>query len=224
MFSAVIFDFDGVLVNTEELGIGLEMAALGRIGLNYGRSEFIRRFVGLADSQITKIYNEEHVRQWGTPLPADFMTNMKAEKYKLFDDKICAIPGAVGFVEKLKLPIAVASSSRTEQLYRKIRRADLERFFTPHIYSTQLVERSKPSPDIYQLVAQKIGHSPNKCLVIEDSVPGVRAAVAAGMTAWGFLGGGHLEVEDGELLRDQGARQVFASYEEISSEFFSLYS
>ena len=215
LFSAVIFDFDGVLANTEELGLRVELEALSRIGLNYSREEYIRRFMGLSDVQIREIYAAEHLHRLGRELPSDFVSNVKALKHKAFDEKICPIPGVIALLHGLDAPKAVASSSRAAQLNHKMERIGLHSLFDPHIYSTQLVGRSKPAPDIYLYAAQKLGSDPKRCLVIEDSPNGIRAAVAAGMTVWGFLGGGHMSPHHDDLLRSAGAQKTFTSYEEI---------
>jgi HAD superfamily hydrolase (TIGR01509 family) len=219
LFSAIIFDCDGVLVNTEELGLVIELEALRRIGLDYSRDEYITRFMGLGDAELRATYAEEHIRRLGRALPVSFVSDMKAEKRRAFDEKIRTIPGVSDFLQRLNVPIAVASSSSIEQLSHKMERVGLHARFRPHIYSSQLVARPKPAPDIYLYAARKLQSKPEQCLVIEDSPNGIRAAAAAGMTVWGFLGGGHLGTAHEDLLLNAGAHKLFASYEDIQSEF-----
>jgi HAD superfamily hydrolase (TIGR01509 family) len=108
--------------------------------------------------------------------------------------------------------IAIASSSRAHFLESKLKRMGLYELAAPHVYSADLVAAGKPAPDIFLYAAEKIGAAPAGCLVLEDSVNGVRAGVAAGMAVWGFTGGGHCYVGYGERLAEAGAHRVVSDY------------
>jgi beta-phosphoglucomutase-like phosphatase (HAD superfamily) len=108
----------------------------------------------------------------------------------------------------LRLPKAVASSTGVAQLESKLRKTAMWELFAPHAYSADLVARAKPAPDIFLHAAAAIGVPPGRCLVLEDSVNGVRAGLAAGMRVWGFVGGGHCGAEWGETLKDAGCETV----------------
>ena len=116
---------------------------------------------------------------------------------------------------------AVASSSGIDGLHEKLKLTGLHHLFSPHIYSGQQVERGKPAPDLFLFAAARLDRAPEDCLVIEDSVNGIRAAVSAGMEAWGFTGGGHADADlEGRLIH-AGAQKVVSNYDELGSEFRS---
>jgi HAD superfamily hydrolase (TIGR01509 family) len=114
--------------------------------------------------------------------------------------------------------IAVASSARAVFLESKLKRMGLYDLAAPHVYSADLVAAGKPAPDIFLHAAGKIGADPARCLVLEDSVNGVRAGCAAGMTVWGFTGGGHCYDGYGERLAAAGAHRIVENYEAFIGE------
>jgi len=180
--AAIIFDCDGVLVNSEALGVEVERRALARVGLEYEYHEFLTRFTGLADADLVESADTERRKRLGAGLPADFVQALNDEKQRLFSTALKAIDGVIALVESIAIPKAVASSATSAELIDKLRFTGLHHLFEPHIYSTELVEAGKPAPDIYFFAAGKLRCVPAQCLVIEDSVNGVRAGVAAGMT------------------------------------------
>jgi HAD superfamily hydrolase (TIGR01509 family) len=113
---------------------------------------------------------------------------------------------------KARGAVAVASSSRAHFLDSKLKRMGLFDLAAPHIYSADLVEHGKPAPDIFLYTAEKLGVPPRQCLVLEDSVNGVRAGLAAGMQVWGFVGGGHCYDGYGDRLMEAGAQQIMRDY------------
>jgi len=141
----------------------------------------------------------------------DFFTGLVEQRRKK-KDLLQTVPGAAGVLRDISMPFAVASSSRTEFLESKLKRVGLWDLATPHVYSADLVEQGKPAPDIFLYAAEKLQVVPEKCLVIEDSVNGVQAGVAAGMTVWGFTGGGHCFEGHGERLLEVGAADVMDDF------------
>jgi HAD superfamily hydrolase (TIGR01509 family) len=127
-------------------------------------------------------------------------------------ERLCEVPGARAAIETMALPKAVASSSRPAFLREKLTLGGLVDLFEPHIYSTELVARGKPHPDIFLYAAEKLGVASARCLVIEDSVNGVQSGLAAGMTVWGFVGGGHCDEAMGERLLHEGAHRVVTDW------------
>jgi len=105
--------------------------------------------------------------------------------------ELTALPNSKELVDKFGGPVAVASSMPLIAIHRKLALVDLTDVFGSHVYSPEQVEQGKPAPDLFILAAQRLGLEPDRCLVIEDSVNGVRAGVAAGMTVFGFVGGSH---------------------------------
>lgn len=213
-FEAIIFDCDGVLVDSEALAVRGERQALADMGLDYEPPDYVRRFTGLHDGAFIE------------QLRADYRTRLAAEPPDDFEERIIdgrrremgaltAIDGAetamLAAREKAGA-VAVASSSRAHFLEAKLKRMGLWDCAAPHVYSADLVENGKPAPDIFLYTARKLNAAPERCLVLEDSVNGVAAGIAAGMTVWGFLGGGHVFDGHGERLMDAGAGANVADF------------
>ncbi len=219
-FEAVIFDCDGVLVNSEALGIDIERKALATFGLHYEHKDFLTRFMGLSDDDFLKALDADRQSQLGEALPDHFETMVEDEKRCVYATELKPISGVAAFVAAMTMPKAVASSARIEALARNLHLTTLHDLFAPHIYSAELVENGKPAPDLYLFAAERLDRSPTSCLVIEDSENGVRAGVAAGMTVWGFTGGGHADQGLGDRLRAAGADLIFADYAALGTNPF----
>ena len=216
-YAAIIFDSDGVLVDSEILGIEIELGALAAIGLPYERGDYVRRFMGMTDADFMRAANQDARRRIGRPLPDNFDAKVRTSKDRLYSKELKPIPGIHALIASLDCPTAVASSAKTADLRRNLRLTDLLERLEPHVYSADLVARGKPSPDVFLHAARRLGVAPNDCLVIEDSVNGVKAALAAGMTVWGFLGGGHATEDLGQRLSAAGAQAVKRSHDEIQA-------
>lgn len=214
-FEALIFDCDGVLVDSEVIAIQCEREILTGWGLDYAFETFVQRFVGLHNRDFHNAIAAD-AQAAGLALPDDFRTALHANHWKRFETELTAIAGVSDVVAAFPGLQAVASSSEADKLVRKLELAGLHDTFVPHVYSSDLVANGKPAPDLFLLAADRIGARPDACLVIEDSVNGVKAALAAGMTAWGFTGGGHADAGLAGRLTDAGAHSVFASHREIA--------
>ena len=207
-----IFDCDGVLVDSEVIYLAVDRHCLAEIGLIYTDDAYAKRFIGLTDADFFATLAQDYeARGLGT-----FPTSLPARMMALSEARIKAelepVPDGLAFVQSLKGPVAVASSSDLEMLHVKLEKTGLHAAFAPHIYSGQMVARGKPAPDLFLMAAERLGVSPAECIVIEDSVNGVRAARAAGRTAWGFTGGGHALPSLADDLRAAGAVEVFSSF------------
>ena len=202
-FDAIIFDCDGVLVDSEVLAIRGERRALADYGLDYSAAEFVRRFVGLHDDAFWTALRADYHDKHNRPAPDDFAEVILAARR----EEMAALQVIEGAAQALQAHpcVAVASSSRAHFLESKLKRMGLWEHAAPHVYSADLVENGKPAPDIFLYTAERLGVAPTRCLVLEDSENGVRAGVAAGMRVWGFLGGGHIFEGHGERLRTAGA-------------------
>ncbi|MEO0412994.1 MAG: HAD-IA family hydrolase [Pseudomonadota bacterium] len=213
--SAVIFDCDGVLVDSEIAGLKESAAYLKRHGLNWSQAELVERFSGLRDDQffdlLTRAFRDVH-----NAGPNEAFFKGLYDQRRLSGMPLEAMPGAYDAVKAIKTPVAVASSSRTDRLEKKLKTTQLWPLFAPHVYSADLVEHGKPAPDIYTYTAKQLGIDPAECLVIEDSVNGVRSGIRAGMAVWGFTGGGHCFEGHGARLEDAGARWVAPSFQALS--------
>ena len=205
---AVIFDCDGVLVDSEVIGLRVILGCLAEIGLTYDRQDYVERFLGSTWKDFYSRLDVDHRARLGAPLPADFPARVSARFAADADNESPLIAGAHDLIAALGVPKAVASGSSPAELDRKLRRTGLFDAFAPHIYSAQTVPQGKPSPDIYLHAAAQLGLDPTACVAVEDSVNGVRSAVAAGMTVVGFTGGGHCSPSLAAKLMDAGAAEV----------------
>jgi len=215
-FDGILFDNDGVLVDSEVIYISVECELLAEIGLIYDRSTYLTRFVGLSMPDYYRELAIDYRTNVGGDFPPDFAEKLSQRAWLRMEAELTALPNSKELVDKFGGPVAVASSMPLVAIHRKLALVDLTDVFGPHVYSAEQVEHGKPSPDLFLLVAQKLNLKPERCLVIEDSVNGVRAGVAAGMTVFGFIGGSHADVDLGVRLRDAGAVSVFKSHDEIA--------
>lgn len=208
MGTAILFDCDGVLVDSEVLAMEVELASLAEIGLAPEPIAYRRRYLGTSAADFFAGLEAEHRGAFGTPLPDGFEARLRRRYREAFDTRLTPIPGVHAMLAGLAGPRAVASSSSVAGLTRKLDRTGLTRFFGPHVYSAEMVARGKPAPDLFLHAARGLGVDPAGCVVVEDSVNGVRAARAAGMAAIGFTGGGHCHPAHGEDLLEAGAAVV----------------
>ncbi len=215
-FAAVIFDCDGVLVDSEALGLDQSIAYLCEHGFDWTPADLVRLFTGLRDDVFFDRLGEEYFAINGRAPEAAFFDGLLAVR-RSRRDELLPVPGAQTALAAIPLPVAVASSSRTQFLVSKLKRTGLYRFFDPHIYSADRVADGKPAPDIFLYTAQKIAADPARCLVIEDSENGVLAGCAAGMTVWGFVGGGHCYDGHGAALARAGAVRIVDNFVDLAS-------
>jgi D-ribulokinase len=204
--AVVVFDCDGVLVDSEVLALGVTRRAIGEAGLHLSDEETRQRFLGLRlDSLLSKVEAE-----LGSPLPAEFPDDLSRDILASFSRELKGIAGVRQAVEGLKARVCVASSSSPERLQLALRVCGYETLFAPNIFSAAEVVRGKPSPDLFLHAARSMGARAQDCLVIEDSVAGVSAARAAGMAVFGFVGGSHfLHLAQSESLTAAGAALIF---------------
>jgi HAD superfamily hydrolase (TIGR01509 family) len=208
----IIFDCDGVLVDSELLSCGCLSEVLAGYGIDLGVDEALGLFVGRSVAAVREYYQAR-----GTPLPEAFPAELKASVRRTFATSLVPIEGVGAVLQRLRLPICVASSSDLDRVALSLRITGLSGYFTGRLYSSQMVKHGKPAPDLFLHAAAAMGVDPGRTLVIEDSVSGVTAAKAAGMTVWGFTGGAHYASRDGRaILQAAGADHVFARMSEFS--------
>jgi HAD superfamily hydrolase (TIGR01509 family) len=200
----VIFDCDGVLIDSELLTIDVEVGLLAEAGITITADEIIERYVGIS----MKGMIADLEARFGRPLGDDFAARHALRVNKVFEHELQAMPGIAKVLVGLSGKICVASSSSPERLRHTLGLAELYDSFYPNIFSATMVTRGKPAPDLFLLAAERMGALPSRCVVIEDSLPGVEAAVAAGMTAIGFTGGSHCGAGHAERLGAAGAATV----------------
>jgi HAD superfamily hydrolase (TIGR01509 family) len=184
----VIFDCDGVLVDSERLTVAVEARMLTEMGWPITVDEVVRQFVGgSSDTMLAEI--ERHL---GAELTAEFDRRSTEEIIAAFHAELEPVDGVRDVIETLRqhmVPMCVASSGSHRKMDLTLGLTGLREFFEGCIYSGSEVERGKPWPDLFLYAARSLGAEPTRCVVIEDSINGCRAAVAAGMTCYGFAGG-----------------------------------
>jgi HAD superfamily hydrolase (TIGR01509 family) len=215
--TAIIFDCDGVLVDSEVLAHEIEMESLAEAGLVYSSDDFRERFMGLSDRAFFEALEADALQRIGRSIRDDTFPRMKARYRKALEERLKEVPGALALVSALPHVKAVASSSTTANLELKLRRTLLWDHFAPHIFSAEHVERGKPAPDLFLHAAKSLGVPAKDCLVLEDSVNGVAAGLAAGMRVWAFCGGGHIDPKATQRLLSSGAERAVASWAEAGS-------
>jgi HAD superfamily hydrolase (TIGR01509 family) len=210
----IVFDCDGVLVDSEVLACRAVAETLAAFGYGVPVESIAERFIGVSNRDMYAALAADT----GGALPDGFDAAMKRGALELFERELTAIAGLETVLPRLVIAKCVASSSLPDDIVWKLRRTDLLRWFpTTAIFSTALVARGKPAPDIFLYAAKKMGTSPGRSIAVEDSAPGVAAAKAAGMATFGFTGGSHCRPGQEARLRSAGADLVFADMRELPS-------
>ena len=202
----LIFDCDGVLVDSEMIANRVLAAQLSAIGFPITASQCMKRFVGKWMTDVVNIVREE-----GCDVPDDFIAALKVRDKEAFERELEPMPGVLDVIRDLRHARCVASSGSVEKMETTLGLGGLLPYFQPHLFSASMVKRGKPEPDLFLYAAQQMGQAAEFCLVIEDSTSGVLAAKRAGMRVWGFGGGSHAKQNpDHETsLRQAGAETVF---------------
>ena len=207
MPSLVIFDCDGVLIDSEAIFCAVDAEALTGLGYPTAPRDIARRFAGVPHRVAWDTISAEI----GYTQPVRWVDDILAECERRIEEELQPIAGAARLLADLSAAgsaFCVASSTGLASLRRNLERCDLLAMLDPNVFSVTQVRRPKPAPDVFLHAAAQMGADPGECLVIEDSVAGVTAARRAGMQALGFLGGGHVYDGLGERLRAAGATGV----------------
>lgn len=203
----IIFDCDGVLVNTEAILCQIDATELSRAGFDLSMEQLAERFSGVpAERMFSEIEKE-----WGRELPDDYRQRRALLIEKAYRNELTAIDGVHHALTLITQPVCVASSNSTSDLELLLTAAGLYSWFSPNIFSATMVAHPKPAPDLFLFAALRMKTIPASCLVIEDSVVGVQAARAAGMRVFAFCGGGHCSPGHGKRLVAHGADAFFSS-------------
>lgn len=184
-FGLVIFDCDGVLVDSETIAIRVDQRVLADLGWELGLEEIVERFVGRSDAH----FMAETERHLGIRLGPDWDVKYEPWYRTAFENELTAVDGIREALEGLRLPDCVASSGSHAKIRRSLGQTGLLPRFSGRIFSADLVARGKPAPDLFLHAAAQLGFAPTACAVVEDSVSGVQAARAAGMHVFAYAGG-----------------------------------
>jgi HAD superfamily hydrolase (TIGR01509 family) len=180
----IIFDCDGVLVDSEPISVRVDAAVLAEVGLHLSEQEIIDRYVGRSPS-VMRDAIEAHL---GHPLPDDWAAHSRPRYAEAFERELEPIDGIVDALDAISAATCVASSSEPDELVFKLTLTGLYDRFAGRIFSAVEVPNGKPAPDLFLHAAQQMGIDPGACAVVEDSQYGVQAARAAGMAAFGYTG------------------------------------
>lgn len=215
-FDALIFDFDGVLIDSEYVGNRQIAAYLTAAGHPTTVEQSMAQFMGLADRDF-----HAAVERWiGRALPDDFHEARAAEDARVMAEGIDAIAGAIDFVRALpaSLPRAVASSSSTRWISRHLDHIGLRADFGDHLYSgREHVARGKPAPDLYLHAASALGVSIDRCAILEDSPVGATGAVASGAYVIGLCAGLHCAPDHEHRLRAIGVNAIAHDFGQVAA-------
>jgi HAD superfamily hydrolase (TIGR01509 family) len=199
-FDLVIFDCDGVLVDSELITNRVFSQMLGEIGLHFTLDEMFERFVGRSMATCLDIISALR----GAPVPADFVDTCRERTARALQDRLIAVDGIREAVEVLPIPYCVASSGDHDKMRMTLGVTRLLDLFEGKLFSATQVPRGKPFPDVYLYAAERNGVDPRRCAVVEDSPIGVEAGVAAGMTVFGYA-----KLMKADRLAAAGASVIF---------------
>jgi HAD superfamily hydrolase (TIGR01509 family) len=218
-FDAIIFDFDGVLLESEYAGNKQIAEFLTGIGHPTTPAESMANFMGLAGKDFIAA-----IERWtGREVSSAFHDARAAEDARVMREGIDAVTGAVAFVRSLppEMPCAIASSSSTAWIVRHLEHLGIRDAFGDMIFSgREHVTNGKPAPDIYHHAADALGVDITRSVILEDSPVGATAAVASGAHVIGFCGGSHCAIDHGDRLRAIGVHQIASSFAEVSRAIF----
>jgi HAD superfamily hydrolase (TIGR01509 family) len=217
---ALIFDFDGVIADSEAIANTVLAQTVTDLGHSTTLDQALTRYSGRRwDEVLTEI--EAAI---GKPLPGNFSSDLKRATLERFRADLQEVSGARNFIKRFShIPRCIASSSSLDRLQLCLSVLALEAEFGSHVFSADMVARGKPHPDIFLFAADRLGARPDRCLVIKDSASGIRAAVAAGMTAVGLCAASHVREGHHLKLKDAGAVHLAHSWSDVehfAQQFF----
>jgi HAD superfamily hydrolase (TIGR01509 family) len=214
----VIFDCDGVLIDSELLSVRADVASFAEAGFSVTADEIRERYIGISQAAM----EADIAGRYGRVLPTDFADRHRRWLRAIFEKELTAIPGIGKLLDLLGCKVCVASSSSPERLHHALSLVGLYDRFAPNVFSTTMVERAKPAPDLFVYAAAQMGAQPNRCIVVEDSPAGITAACAANMIAIGFSGGSHCRSGHDVRRRECGAELVISKMGDLASAIARL--
>jgi HAD superfamily hydrolase (TIGR01509 family) len=203
-FELTIFDCDGVLIDSEHPAVRADVACLAEDGIVLTEAEILGTYVGISVAGMVA----DLERRYGRTVAGDFAERHHTRLRAIFEAELQAMPGIGAVLDAWPGARCVASSSTPARLRHALGLVGLYDRFAPHIFSAVQVAHGKPAPDLFLYAAARMGVDPDSCVVIEDSLAGVEAAVAAGMRVIGFTGGSHCLPGHTARLSERGAAQV----------------
>lgn len=201
----IIFDFDGVVVDSEHLSSAIHAETLQQVGVPLTPADIDNRYTGLDFTTMM----DEIGREYGTEKAARFVDIIEANYCQKMRDELQLMPHILSFLQATNLAFCIASNSKMSRLLNNQQATKIDKIFSNITYSAEMVARPKPAPDLFLYAAEQMGYAPKHCLVIEDGVHGIKAAQDAGMNSLGFVGGSHCTAEQRQKLSAAGAMHIF---------------
>lgn len=213
----VIFDCDGVLVDSEMLSASVLKALMSEVGIPITDKIFRDDFLGRSFADV--VVRAE--MRFGRTLPDNFQSRYRERLLAHMEERLNPMDGAIKLLETMRAPMCLATSSSPQRLAVSLRVTGLARFFEGRFFTASEVKNGKPAPDLFLYAAERMGHPIENCLVLEDSEMGVRAAQAAGAQVWHFAGGAHVRAGY-RLPPDVMTERSIADMTELRSAFAQL--
>ncbi len=207
----IIFDCDGVLIDSEAIACRVDAGCFAQVGIAISAEAIMDRYLGISAAAMCADIEQRH----GCRLPDGFADTMRHRIAAAFETELVAMAGVEEVLQALPQRRCVASSSAPDRLRHSLSLTGLLRYFDPHVFSATQVAHGKPAPDLFLFAASVMQVAPASCVVIEDSVPGVQAAVAAGMRVIGFTGGGHCRPGHAERLLAAGTVTIAPAMRQV---------
>lgn len=207
----LILDCDGVLIDSEIISAQMLVEELARLGVHIDMPYVARHFLGRSYPVVMAQIRTE----FGLDLPPEFEGQYRDRLLRAFEERLKIMPGVVPMLDVLAIRCCVATSSSPRRAEMSLRLTGLWDRLGPVTFTASEVARGKPAPDLFLHAAMRMGVAPQDCLVIEDSLTGVRAALAAGMRVWRFIGGSHMGPDTPMEPEDARPHLRFASFDDF---------
>lgn len=204
----IIFDCDGVLIDSEILANRVEAELKNELGFPITLEQQIKKFVGMG-------MNHPDMQAELKRLPTNYLDLVDQKMKQVYQNELQPIAGTIKALETLAIPKCVASSSEPEWLETKLSITNLKKYFGDSVFHGKLVSKCKPEPDLFLFALKQLGWSADDCLVVEDSVYGVQAGRAAGLHVCGFLGGTHVLPGHSDRLIQAGANYLVSDLKDL---------
>ncbi|MES2733060.1 MAG: HAD family hydrolase [Bacteroidota bacterium] len=218
MTKYILFDCDGVLVDSEIIAANVLIRLLKPFGFEMSLKPFMQQFAGMKDNEILSHISEKHSIQ----LPAYFLHQLEGAIDDTLKEELQAIHGVQLALHTIQLPKAVVSNSPLERVENSLRVAKISHCFDERIFTADMAGKPKPHPDVYLYALKKLGLQPDETIVVEDSPTGVTAAHSAGLKVIGFTGASHIMEGHADKLIACGASLIVARMEDLSQALHTL--
>jgi len=211
-FDLIIFDFDGVLVDSETMGCQIWSDVFAKHGMSVPARDIMEKYTGKTGTLICSLIEQEY----GYHIPEGFLDEVNETTEDIMSRELQPVDGVLETMPKLSVPVCIASGSRPKRLNMCLDVTGLRRWFPNEtVFSSHFVKNGKPAPDLFFYAAEKMGVPAEKCLVIEDSTAGIIGAKSAGMKVFGFVGASHCTPERGRQLIENGAELLFDDFRRL---------